>query len=188
MVTLMPQEGAALGSKLHAIIPCGYSASSNLFFLICDPQPGYADVPRLKPSIPNPALQGPVATTGQRSLLRPSQQQLRITRSVGPRPCALVHLTCLFGRVGREDGLGLPWKIGCTGMLESSRQRAAQEQDKRGARGDQVTGRGGWGTGLGFTPPLPPLQAPLTHSAMPRTNRKYNTITRTSRVLMEVKS
>ena len=55
-VPLMPQEGAALGSEPHSIIPCGHAASANLFFLICDPQPGFEDVPHSKPSIPNPAL------------------------------------------------------------------------------------------------------------------------------------
>ena len=41
---LMPQEGAALGSGPHSIILCGHSASANLFFLICDPQPGFDEL------------------------------------------------------------------------------------------------------------------------------------------------
>ena len=111
MVTLMPQKGAALGSKPHSIIPCGYSASSSLFLLICDPQPGYEGVPHLKPSIPTPTLQGPVVTTGQGSLLRPSQQRLRTTHSVGPRPRALVPLTCLLGGWVGKMGLDLSFLL-----------------------------------------------------------------------------
>lgn len=78
-----------------------------------------------------------MVTIRQGSLLRPSQQQLRTTHSVGPRPRALVPLTCLFGWVGREAGLGLVLPLGGEQAAQGWRvpgKGLRRSRDKREAR------------------------------------------------------
>lgn len=176
----------ANGSKLHAIIPCGYQPPQTCF----SSSVTHSLVMRLcqaKALKTQPALQGlwPLLGSGHYCDCHNSSPGY-IERA---RSWALVHLTCLFGRVGREDGLlGLPWKIGCTGMLESSLQKGCAGAGQEGARGDQVTGREGRELAWGSPPPSLTPGPTYPQREVPRTNRKHNTITRTSRVLMEVKS